>query len=103
MLKNDAGVDKNVVIKYYSATDANVFIATGTKQANGKQQTAPLFEVHPDGLGLVKSEQGRDISTKHEHIFVTKSEVQKMLPPHPTADGDYKLHIAAGVATWVTV
>ena len=48
------------------------------------------FEIKPDGKAYVG---GKEI--------VTVDAITT--PPHPTADGDYKLNVKAGVATWVTV
>ena len=36
-------------------------------------------------------------------VEYVKSLVNKGLPAHPTADGEYKLKVAAGVATWVKI
>ena len=97
-----SGSDNTIQAKKIKTGTADIYIGTDVT-AHNLRTFAALFEAHPDGIGLVSSEYTRDISVKHDHVFVTKGEVQKMLPPHPTADGDYKLNIAAGVATWVTV
>ena len=44
------------------------------------------FELKPDGKAYI---QGKEVAVG--------------IPPMPTADGDYKLNVASGVATWVTV
>jgi len=37
------------------------------------------------------------------NLYGVKHLITKAMPPHPKADGEYKLKVAAGVATWVTV
>ena len=49
------------------------------------------FEIRQDGHAYI-----------HNYKVMTEDTVSG-LPTAPTADGDYKLHIASGVATWVTV
>ncbi len=53
--------------------------------------TAPVAPSTTDGYFMITDVQG------YVHQGSTA------LPVAPTADGDYKLHIASGVATWVTV
>ena len=89
---------KNIVtIQYTDSTkkEFNVLKVEGDTQVGGSN--------HLVADGSV--DMNKDYVPKNDLSIATKKFAEDLitLPATPTADGDYKLNIAAGVATWVTV
>ena len=95
MKVNDAGTSGQMQVVYKARAVASMewLVASGSfvfslfDKDTGTNKSS--FELKTDGKAYLG---GKELATKDD-----------LLPAAPTADGDYKLHIASGVATWVTI
>jgi len=87
--------------KYNTGTSTDTIHETGIGANDSNRKNA--FEIYIDGTLTAPEATNTLIEARGNRTLITKEYIDIRVPELPTTDGDYKLNIASGVATWVAI
>ena len=99
-----ATVDESIVLGKNNATvtDSKLVLIVGAGEQPSPSQLKNAIEVYSDKAVKLPGFTAAEVA-KDPKNAATVEYVKSIVPAHPTADGEYKLKVAAGVATWVKI